>query len=84
MLEVIKFKKGCSCGVKMICPHCEETLNYISFYGLSKRAKHYYIYPQSWIEWVGDIFECDNKTCEAYGENFYTDEMGVLVEGYPC
>ena len=83
MLEVIKLKEGCSCGVKMTCPECGERMNYVSFYGELKRAEHYYTYPQL-TEWVGDIFKCDNETCKAYGKNFYTGEMGILVEGYPC
>jgi hypothetical protein len=63
----------------MKCPCCGAELRCIDYYGKTKYADHYYLYPRSWIEKEGDIFQCQN----CYG-HFYTDSNGNLHEGYPC
>jgi hypothetical protein len=80
-------------GIK--CPYCGAELKCIDYYGKKKYADHYYIYPQSWIEKTGDIFQCpnsggfeedDTECCESemFNGYFYTDISGNLREGYPC
>jgi hypothetical protein len=78
----------------MECPYCGAELNCIDYYGKTKYADHYYIYPQSWIEKEGDIFKCPNsdgfEDCEEccdsnmFNGHFYTDRNDNLHEGYPC
>ena len=68
----------------MECPYCGEDLNCIDYYGHRKYAEHYWIYPQSWIEKEGYIFQCQNEECEAYQQHFYTDRNDNLHERYPC
>ena len=45
----------------MECPYCGAELNCTDTYGRTVYADHYYIYPQSWIEKQGDIYECPNS-----------------------
>jgi retron-type reverse transcriptase len=69
----------------MECPICNSELKCVDYYGKTKYAEHYYIYPQSWIEKEGDIFICENCE-EETGErtHFYTTKDGEIHEGYPC
>jgi len=77
----------------MECPYCGAELVCEDFYGKTKYADHYYLYPRSWIEREGDIYRCPNidsdenkECCESATFNglFYTDSNGNLHEGYPC
>lgn len=69
----------------MECPICEKELKCIDYYGKTKYAEHYWIYPQSWIEKEGDIFVCKNEECEGFDEKYYTKgNSDELYEGYPC
>jgi len=44
----------------MECPYCSAELVWNDYYGKTKYAEHYYLYPQSWIEKEGDIYKCPN------------------------
>lgn len=44
----------------MECPYCGAELTYVDYYGRRKFAEHYWIYPQSWIEKIGDTYKCPN------------------------
>lgn len=60
----------------MRCPYCGMSLTWIDYYGVHTGTEC--------RDKIGDIFECDNKECDAYHEYFYTDKEGNLREGYPC
>ena len=70
----------------MQCPYCGEELYEIDYYGKIKYADHYWIYPHSWIERIGGIFQCPNEECESqvFNRYFYDEDDGYLLEGYPC
>ena len=68
----------------MQCPYCEEELQWIDYYGHTKYSEHYWIYPRSWIEKEGDIYQCKNEECKCFGDYFYDRCDGDLIEGYPC
>lgn len=60
------------------CPYCGQELNYDDYYqrGLGETAQK-----------LGDIYQCQNKSCEANGRFFYTvdtEGTGELHEGFPC
>jgi hypothetical protein len=60
-------------------------LKWIDYFGKTKYAEHYWIYPQSWIEKEGDIYQCQNEECPDYQEKYYTHgNNDELHEGYPC
>lgn len=68
----------------MQCPYCEEELLRIDYYGYTKYSEHYWIYPRSWIEKEGNIYQCQNDECERFCDYFYDRCDGDLIEGYPC
>jgi hypothetical protein len=45
----------------MECPYCGAELRYQDYYGKRQFADHYYLYPQSWIEKEGYIYQCPNS-----------------------
>lgn len=45
----------------MECPYCGAELKLVDYYGKRKFADHYYEYPRSWIDKVGDIYNCPNS-----------------------
>lgn len=61
----------------MECPYCEEELQYHDYYGFGNP------YGPQFVK-QGDIYKCDNDSCEMYEEHFYTDKQDELHEGYPC
>ena len=68
------------------CPYCGEELQCIDYYGHTRYAERYWIYPRSWIEKEGDIYQCQNEECESqtFNGHFYDRCDGDLREGYPC
>ena len=44
----------------MECPYCGAELRCIDYYGKRQFANYYWLYPQSWIEKEGDIYQCQN------------------------
>lgn len=73
-------------GDLMQCPYCGEELRCIDYYGHTKYSEHYWIYPHSWIEKEGDIYQCQNEECDSqvFNGHFYDRCDGDLREGYPC
>ena len=73
-------------GDSMECPYCGEELRWIDYYGRTRSSEHYWIYPHSWIEKEGDIYQCQNEECESqvFNGHFYDHCDGGLREGYPC
>jgi len=43
----------------MECPYCGKELEIIDYYGKMQYSEHYWIYPHSWIEKEGEIFQCN-------------------------
>lgn len=70
----------------MECPYCNKELNCVDYYGYTRYSEHYWIYPHSWIEKEGDIFQCDNEECQSqcFSGYFYDKNDEYLIEGYPC
>lgn len=73
-------------GDLMECPYCGEELRWIDYYGHTRYSEHYWIYPHSWIEKEGDIYQCQNEECESqvFNGHFYDRCDSDLREGYPC
>lgn len=60
----------------MECPYCEQELTYDDWYGTNMG------YHRENNK-LGDIYKCENESCEAFEEHFHTRNE-ELVQGYPC
>ena len=68
----------------MQCPECGNDMAYVDYYGRMQYTEHYYRYPRSWIEKIGDIYKCTNDNCDYFQEYFHTNAVGDMEYGYPC